>query len=167
MAGLGCLIIGQTRLPRNFGGTFAKACQGHAMNFVGRAGAISILRITTTVQFYINLSFIGTGKAGFVFQSLVLSRISQVKCHTHFLKSIQCQTGKFVLRVRYLARAGTNAVFNLGRAVGNKQGIYCLIYKGSIVLIYCFQPQIYSAVLRRPSQIACARYKHSSLDSVW
>ena len=38
-AGLGCLIIRQTWLPRNFGGTFAKACQGHAMNFSGRVRA--------------------------------------------------------------------------------------------------------------------------------
>ena len=41
----------------------------------------------------------------------------------------------------------TYAVFNLGRAVGNKQRIYCLIYKGSIVLTYCSQPRIFIAVL--------------------
>ena len=36
MADLGCLIIRQMRLPRNYGSTFAKACECNAMNFIGR-----------------------------------------------------------------------------------------------------------------------------------
>ena len=40
----------------------------------------------------------------------------------------------FVLRAQDIARAGTYAVFNLGRAVGNKQRIHCFI----IQRIYCF-----------------------------
>ena len=40
---------------------------------------------------------------------------------------------------------------------------YCIC---SIVLVYCSQLQIFRAVLLRPSHIACARYKLSSL-AIW
>ena len=38
----------------------------HFVSFIN-CGAASALRISTTVEFYVNLSFISTGKAGFVF----------------------------------------------------------------------------------------------------
>ena len=42
---LGCLIIRQMWLPRNFVCTFAKACQGHAMNFIGLEGLFSFTNL--------------------------------------------------------------------------------------------------------------------------
>ena len=51
------------------------------MHFEGfiNFGAASTLRITTTVEFYVDLSFIGAGEAGFVCISLVLSRMSKAR----------------------------------------------------------------------------------------
>ena len=60
-------------------------------------------------------------------------------------QSSQTQTGKFVLPAQDIARIGMYVVFNLGRAVGNEQSqrlYYCFNIQGSIVLIYCSQPQI-------------------------
>ena len=69
-----------------------------------------------------------------------------------------------VCTVRAISCAQEHTRFStLARAVGNKQRIYCLIYKGSVVLIYCSQLRIFSAVLRKQSHIARTRYKLSSL----
>ena len=65
------------------------------------------------------------------------------------------QTGKFVLPMQYLASAGTYKVFNLSRPVGNKEMIYCFYLLFSTTNFY--------AVLPRPPQLACARYKLPSL----